>query len=240
MPNASAPVITVTVKVDPGFLGSSIANEASALAVVDPISEADPQGNVVTAKDGETTAVARSADLSIDKSVSATSAAAGDTFNWVLDVVNHGPDTATNVAVSDTVPAAFQIVTVTPTGGLACTNTTSKVDCSAATMTNGATAKVTIQVRVVATAAAGAVTNTATVSSDTPDPTAPNNSDTASVTVTQAASGAPVPGTTGSGVGLPRTGNGPLGGPLTLAGLLIGGGLLSLVVSRRRRAARAA
>ena len=45
-------------------------------------------------------------------------------------------------------------------------------------------------------------------------------------------SGAPTPQ-------LPRTGNSSLGGPLTLASLLVAGGMFSLVIGRRRRAAAA-
>jgi LPXTG-motif cell wall-anchored protein len=103
-----------------------------------------------------------------------------------------------------------------------------------------------VQVRVVAAAAPGAVTNTATVVADSTDPNTADNSDSASITITAAGSQAPVPpaassGSTGStsGVTLPRTGNGSLTPPLTLAGLLLFGGISSLVIARRRRAAMA-
>ena len=241
-PGASAPAITISVKVDPAFVGTSIVNEATVVAVVTAMTQQDP-GTVSTAKDDETTPVVRTADLTIDKSVSKSSAAIGDEFDWVLDITNHGPDTATNVAVHDAIPAAFQVMTVTPTGA-ACTSTASTVDCTVGTLANGGTAKVIVHVKVVATAAPGATTNTATVSSDTTDPNTSDNSDTATVTVTASSSQTPVPpssgGSNGSGTpSLPRTGNGSLGAPLTLAGLMLAGGTISLVIARRRRAAAA-
>jgi uncharacterized repeat protein (TIGR01451 family)/LPXTG-motif cell wall-anchored protein len=241
-PGDSAPAITINVKVDPAFLGTSIVNEASVVAVVTAKTALDP-GTVSTAKDDETTPVVRSADLTIDKSVSKTTAAIGEEFDWVLDVTNHGPDTATNVAIHDAMPAAFQVKTVTPTGA-SCTNTASSVDCTIASLANGGTAKVVGHVVVVATATTGATSNTATVGSDTADPNSADNSDTASISVTPAtASQAPVPpasgGSNSGSPSLPRTGNGSLGAPLTLAGLLLAGGMFSLVIARRRRAATA-
>jgi large repetitive protein len=241
-PGDSAPVITINVKVDPAFLGTSIVNEANVVAVVTAMTQDNP-GTVSTAKDDETTPVVRSADLTIDKSVSKSSAAIGDEFDWVLDITNHGPDTATNVAIHDAIPAAFQVMTVTPTGA-ACTSTASSVDCTVTTLANGGTAKVVVHVKVVASAATGSTSNTATVSSDTSDPNTADNTDTAAINVTASSSQAPVPPTSGGSNGsgtpsLPRTGNGSLGAPLTLAGLMLVGGAISLVIARRRRAATA-
>jgi LPXTG-motif cell wall-anchored protein len=75
--------------------------------------------------------------------------------------------------------------------------------------------------------------------SDTTD-----NTSSASITVTATANQAPVPtpdpGTPASGgTTLPRTGNSSLGGPLTLAALMVAAGIASLVIARRRREATA-
>ncbi len=201
---------------------------------------------MVTATDDETTVIVRNANVSIDKSVSQATATAGDQFNWILDITNHGPDLATNLVVSDTIPAAFEVIGTFPTAGLGCTNTANSVQCTAASLANGATVRAVVQVRVLASAAAGAVTNTATVVTESTDPDTSDNTDSASVTVTAAGSQAPVPpaaptppASGGGAVSLPRTGNGSVGGPLTLASLLFGGGIFSLVIARRRRAATA-
>jgi uncharacterized repeat protein (TIGR01451 family)/LPXTG-motif cell wall-anchored protein len=247
----AAPVITITVTLDGTYSGPPINNLASTSAsyrsLASPALDGapDPGTTTVTASDTATTPVVLSADLAIDKSVSQTTATAGDQFNWILDITNHGPDTATNVVVSDTIPASFEVVGTFPTAGLACTNTANSVSCTAASLANGATVRAVIQVRVLAAAAPGVVTNTAAVVADSTDPNTADNSDSASITVTAAGSQAPVPpaasGGTGatSGVTLPRTGNGSLTAPLTLAGLLLFGGISSLVIARRRRAATA-
>ena len=258
-PNTFTPVVTVTVTLDPTFLGNSVVNEATAVATVNPpgsltsqlvldapaaVPPADP-GTVVTvtATDDETTVIVRNANLSIKKSVSQATATAGDQFNWILDITNHGPDLATNVIVTDTIPSAFEVIGTFPSAGLSCTNTANSVQCTAASLANGATISAVVQVRVLAAAAPGAVTNTATVVTDSTDSDTSDNTSSASITVTTAGSQAPVPpaptppASGGSSVSLPRTGNGSLSVPLTLAGLLFSGGIFSLVIARRRRAA---
>jgi uncharacterized repeat protein (TIGR01451 family)/LPXTG-motif cell wall-anchored protein len=248
-PNTTAPVVTVNVQLDPTFTGASIHNVANAFAVVEPPTAqtqalqieapADP-GTVVTATDDETTTVLRNVNLSIDKSVSQATAAGGDQFNWILDITNHGPDTASNVVVSDTIPAAFDVIGTFPTAGLSCTSSGNSVQCTAASMVNGATLRAVVQVRVAAAATPGAVTNTATVVTDSNETDATDNSDSASITVTGVGSEAPVPpasASASSGITLPRTGNSSLDGSLSMAGLLFLGGVFSLAIARRRRAA---
>ncbi len=256
-PNTSAEVITITVMINIGYSGPiPILNIAGASAVVNApaaLSQAlqtdavpvDPGSTVtVTATDDETTPIVRTADLSIDKSVSQATATAGDQFDWNLAIINHGPDAATNVVVSDTIPASFEVISTSAAGGLTCSNTGNSVQCTAASVANGATVNAVVHVRVAASAAPGVVTNTATVVTDSTDPNTADNTDSASITVTTAGSQAPVPpaaagsGSTG-GVTLPRTGNGKLGAPLTLASLMLVGGIFSLVIARRRRAATA-
>jgi hypothetical protein len=154
----------------------------------------------------------------------------------VLDVTNKGPDTATNVIVNDSIPAAFEVLGAFPGAGLNCTNTTSTVQCTAATMASGAAVRVTIQVRVVSGTAAGTITNTATVSSDSVDADPSNNTSSASIDVSAAASLAPVPPaqTPPANTQLPRTGN-DFGEPLRLAALVFISGALASYVARRRR-----
>ncbi|MEA3184560.1 MAG: large repetitive protein, partial [Ilumatobacteraceae bacterium] len=252
-PSTDAAVITLTVTLDINFAGQTVVNNATAIARVEGPASAQPglltdtpppDPIVVTATDQATTTIVRNANLAIDKSVSQTSAAIGDQFNWILDITNHGPDLATNVVISDTVPAAFQVIGTFPGAGLSCSNTANSVQCTAASLANGATLHAVVQVRVVAGATPGLVSNTATVVADSTDAVTSDNSDTASITVTAAASLAPVPpaptsAPVGSGASLPRTGNESLSLPLTLAGLMIIGGTFSLVMARRRRAATA-
>ncbi len=246
-----APVIKITVRLDPNFTGTSVDNTASVTAVVEApavvessqsavlaVAPSGP-GTVVTATDDETTPIVRVADLSIDKSVSVGTTVVGGEFNWVLDITNHGPDLATNLTVSDSIPSQFEVLGAFPTAGLSCTNTTSSVQCTAASLAVNATVRVIVQVRVVASAAPGTVTNTGSVTATSTDPDPTDNSDSASIDITAAASQAPVPvpasGSAAPTPTLPRTGGSPVG-PLTLAALLFCGGMVSLVIARRRRA----
>ena len=84
-------------------------------------------------------------------------------------------------------------------------------------------------------AAAGTVTNTATVSSDSVDSDPSNNSSSASIDVSAAASLAPVPPaqTPPANTQLPRTGN-DSGEPLRLAALIFVTGAMAIYVARRR------
>jgi uncharacterized repeat protein (TIGR01451 family) len=112
------------------------------------------------------------ADLSITKSGAPDPALVGGTLTYTLSVTNHGPSTATGVTVNDPLPAGVSLVSATPSQG-SCSGT---VTCALGTLTNGASATVTI---VVHPTAKGTITNTASVSANEPDPNPANNSATA-------------------------------------------------------------
>ena len=234
-PNTTAPVITITVQGAASFLDSQYRNVAQAVGVVTP-------GTVVTATVDETTPVVRVADVSIDKSAGAATAKVGQPFDWSIVVKNMGPDTATAVQVSDVMPSAFTVGTAVTSVG-SCVTTPSSITCDLGNMANGATATITVHTTAVA-ASANPVSNSASVSTTSSDPDPDNNHDSAAVPVAPvAASLPPVPTPPVSDVSasepqLPRTGTDSLG-PLRLATLLVFGGLLSLVVARRRRSATA-
>ena len=250
----TTPAIEVRVRLDPNFLGSQVVNVATAIATVDPTAAAadaqtfrteapgDPDpadpGTVVTDTDDETTAVVRLADLAIDKSVSQMSATTGDNFSWVLAITNHGPNAATNLTISDTLPAQFEVLGAFPSDPLTCTNTISSVQCTAAILLAGETLTVAVQVRVVSSAAPGIATNPATVTADSVDPDFTNNTDSATIDITAVRSAAPAaPPPSVSNLELPRTGGSSPADPINVAALLIAAGLLAQVVSRRRRTA---
>jgi len=242
----STPTITIKVQLDPNFLGTSVFNQATGTATVDPPvpvqgllrteATTGAPGTVVTATDDETTSVVRNSDMAIVKSVSQATAASGGQFNWIFDVTNNGPETATNVVVNDSIPAAFEVLGAFPGAGLNCTNTTSSVQCTAASMAVGASVRVTVQVRVIAGTPAGTITNTATVSSDSVDSDPSNNSSSASIDVAAAESLGPVPPAQNppGNTQLPRTGS-DSGEPMRLAAMLLTAGALAVYVARRRR-----
>ena len=115
------------------------------------------------------------ADLSVAVTGSPATINEGDTLTYMLTVTNHGPDTATGVTTSDTLPAGASFVSANASQG-SCTNNGGVITCTLGTMTNAATATISIT----ATAnTPGTLTNKATVSATTSDPNSANNTATA-------------------------------------------------------------
>ena len=115
------------------------------------------------------------ADLSLAKSAPAT-VAQKETFDYTLVATNNGPDAAQSVSITDTLPAGVQFVDAGP----GCAYAAPTVTCTIATIASGDSATRTITVEAID---AGAISNSATVSSPTGDPTPANDSDDADVTV---------------------------------------------------------
>jgi uncharacterized repeat protein (TIGR01451 family) len=114
-------------------------------------------------------------DVKIAKSGSAN-AVIGGQISYTLTVINSGPSSATNVVVSDPVPAGATLVSATPSQGTC--NTT--VSCNLGTLANGNSSTIIV---VLAATTVGTVTNTGSVSADEPDPDTTNNSAAATTNV---------------------------------------------------------
>lgn len=117
-------------------------------------------------------------DLRIAKSGPA-SAPAGSTVDWTLTATNGGPDAASGVIVSDTLPAG---VTFQAAPGCTYVPATRKVTCVAGALANGASRAFHVLATVDA-GTLGSVTNTATVAGNETDPTPANNSASATTTI---------------------------------------------------------
>ncbi len=155
--------LTLVVKVDPART-TSLSNTASvSLTTTDPT----PGNNSAT----ETTAVITRADLSITKSDSPDPVIAGNNITYTIGVTNSGPSVAWSVSVSDPLPAGTSFVSADHGG----TNTAGTVTWNLGDMTPGATATLTLVVKVDPSRTAD-VSNTATVSSSTTDDATGNNS----------------------------------------------------------------
>src|SRR6185369_4890358 len=102
---------TIDVKVTTTSAGT-ITNDAS-------VSTTTTDTNAANDSTSEDTIVAAlpSADVSITKSDSADPVNPGDSYSYTLVVSNDGPDSASNVSVSDSVPGALSIDTVHDGGG---------------------------------------------------------------------------------------------------------------------------
>ncbi len=109
-------------------------------------------------------------DLIMTKSDSPDPATVGTNVTYTITVTNNGPDTATDVELTDVLPAAVGLLSVTPTVGVCAGSST--IVCDLGDLANGASATVTI---VVSTSAAGKLTNTAMVSSAESDTDPSNN-----------------------------------------------------------------
>lgn len=103
---------------------------------------------------------------------------AGKQLTYTLTVANGGPAAAAAATVSDPLPPQVALVSATASQGTCSSD--AAVRCNLGPLASGASATVTVVVRPRAT---GTVSNTATVSSATPDPLTANNSATATTTV---------------------------------------------------------
>jgi uncharacterized repeat protein (TIGR01451 family) len=120
------------------------------------------------------------ADLQIEKRASASLVLAGGQVMYTLAVGNNGPSDATDVTVSDPLPAGLTLVSAQPSQG-SC-DTTMGVVCNLGSIVNGAGAQVLVTAKV-AQDASGTVTNAATVAGGQPDPVPDNNSSSATIDV---------------------------------------------------------
>ena len=113
------------------------------------------------------------ADLSLTKTAPAESAV-GETFMYTLEVTNAGPATALNTVVIDNLPTGVKFISATA----GCSEAAGIVTCNLGDLSSSATVTLEIFVKVEVT---GLLTNTAHVSSASPDPDLSNNSDSAGI-----------------------------------------------------------
>lgn len=155
---------TVTVMVGPSLTGQ-ITNQVS---VATSSTESDTTNNSAT----QDTAVVAVADLSITKMDSSDPIISGgnQVLVYTIEVSNAGPSDATNVLVTDTLPAVAVFQSTT-----GCQNDPLGVPvCQLGTIAAGASASYTITVSL--QRSGGTISNTVSVASDASDPTGNNDS----------------------------------------------------------------
>ena len=173
---------TVTVQVNSTLSASTLTNSASVTSTT-----FDP--NTANNSNSEDTVVRGSADLSVIKSDNAGSVTAGQdadpvvyagsTYTYTIVAANAGNDAASNVVVTDTLPAGVSFVSATG-GGTASGNT---VTWNTGTLAAGASTTYTVTVRVNDATLAGTLTNTASITAATFDPNTANNSNSENTVV---------------------------------------------------------
>jgi len=126
---------------------------------------------------------AQTADLLVSKSAP-ESATAGDTIDYSIFVFNSGPSSANNVTVTDTLPAGTTFVALNASTTLFSCTTPSvgsggTVTCTVTAFEGESETSFTLSVKTSPSAPSGIISNTATISSATPDPNTSDNSSTA-------------------------------------------------------------
>jgi uncharacterized repeat protein (TIGR01451 family) len=120
------------------------------------------------------------ADLAVTKSDFPDPVSRGGTLTYSAVVTNQGPNPAVAVLLTDQLPGNVRFVSVTPSEN--CTQANGTVTCSLGDIANGAIETVMITVTPRRT---GTVTNTAQVSSLSPDPNLANNTDSEDTVITR-------------------------------------------------------
>jgi uncharacterized repeat protein (TIGR01451 family) len=145
------------------------------------ISHSDQFDPNSTNNQASVTVTPQQADLALTKTVNDATPNVGETVIFTVTLSNKGPDAATNVSVSDALPAGLTFVSATPGQG-SYSNTTGVW--TVGTVVSGTPETLTISATV---ASPSAETNTATIShSDQFDPDTGNNTASATVTPQQA------------------------------------------------------
>ncbi len=119
------------------------------------------------------------ADLGLTQSANPDPVLVGSNLLYTLTVTNNGPNAATNVSITDTLPPSAQFVSVSATSGTV-SNYGSAVTCRLDSLASGGSVSVSI---VVTPGLLTTLTNVASVASSSTDPALANNSSTLTTAV---------------------------------------------------------
>ena len=179
---AAIPAITLVGRVNAA--GGTVTNSVSVAPATGGTADPDTANNTATAS----TTVLPGADIRIaQKSViSAVPAVAGSNVSFRIQPRNGGPATATNVVVTDSLPAGWTFVSATGPNWT-CSNAANVVSCTRASMPTSAADDITVVAQAPGNAAVGPTgtnyTNTASIGASSNDPDAGNNSGSVNVNV---------------------------------------------------------
>ena len=130
----------------------------------------------------QTTTVNPGSDVALTKSGSPSPVVAGGVVSYTYSLTNNGPDNASSMIITDSLPPNCLITGSLPAG---CTSLGQAVTCNVATLANGATTNVTPIPCIAGVAGGSTLTNTASVAvgAASPDNLTANNTSSVSIPV---------------------------------------------------------
>ena len=172
----STAIVTIVLSPTDAALPSAVNIATVSSSIVSPI----PADGTVTV----TTPVTALADVGVTITGPTGTVAVGQNVTYTINVINHGPNDASGVAISDLIPASLTNVSASSTTpGVTPTVNGSAVSATIGTLPVGSTATVTI-VATATAAAAPSVSDTVTLMSTTLDPNPANNMMSVATSVT--------------------------------------------------------
>lgn len=163
---------SAVLRIEGTYNGTPITNRAQIIQSSQPDPDSTPGNNVPAEDDTATVTVpSAAADLSLEKEVDNATPLVGDRIQFTVTLTNSGPDTATNIAVTDTLPSGLNIVRITPSTG-----TFSNGVWQVPSLASGSSTTLVIVGTVTSTEAITNVAEVTAVDQSDPDST-PNNGD---------------------------------------------------------------
>jgi uncharacterized repeat protein (TIGR01451 family) len=159
--------------------------QGQTIPILTPITTPD---TTIPVKKTDTPTPTPSADLVLANSDSPDLVAPGGELAYTITIVNNGPDAAQSIMVTDNLPSTVTFINCTANKGGVCKGAGNKRTVFFASLDKGALATITLHTTASNSLTNGAtIENTASVTSNTSDPRAGNNSDNEITTVRIAA-----------------------------------------------------
>ena len=183
-PGASANLVVVgsfPSTTPPGTIANNVAY-VSSLEGNDGNDGNDTPTDNDDARAEEPTTIERQVDLAVVKTVDEPSPLAGDTVSFGIALTNHGPSAASDVTVTDTIPAGLTFVQFVP-GTLPCVYAAPTLTCTFGALDAGETVDIGVEATVDAGIANVTLVNTAAITGLQPDSDPGNDEGEAAVAV---------------------------------------------------------